>query len=51
MKDEPRSEWIKAGMPNKQKSCVRQSMTVEEDTSGQGKANGNLENSSIIVSR
>ena len=45
------SECTNCGVPHKLKSFSSQLITVEEYMLGHGKANGNLEYSSIITSR
>ena len=49
MKDVPRSEWMKFGVPQRENMDARHFITVDAHIFWQGKAIGNLEYSSIIV--
>ena len=51
MNDERRSECLYSGIPNTEIRLVRCLTTVPDDKPEQGKANGNLEYSSITVNK
>jgi hypothetical protein len=49
MNDEPRSEWMKPGIPHNEKIESRDLMTVDAEMSGHGMIKGKREYSSTTV--